>query len=124
MPGVLVHIIAACIISILAVLYYHDHRISKRAKLLPLMVFLIFWFSVFPDVFLALYYVFGVSDFFTMVQPHMIVHLLFFGVSVVAVVLLKFVVDVPKEPLFVMVFVSMVVHVVMDFFIPELGILI
>jgi len=121
MGGVLVHLCAGLLISIVAILYYRKY-FEKNEELLFILPFIAVWFSVFPDVFLGLYYILGISTFPVAVGIHMMAHTIFFVVSLVAVILLKFRIDIPNEPLFVIVFVSMVVHIIMDFFVPEMGI--
>lgn len=117
MAGILVH---AIIGLLLAYLFIRIFNIKEKIPVILVAV----WFSTIPDTFCILYYLFGIPiEMYGNSMWYFISHPLFFVLSFVGLVLLRFKIDLPHEKLYVIAFLAVVIHFIMDLTIQEIGIL-
>ena len=117
MGGLITHLVAGLIISMIALLYYR-----KKIKSLGGISFLVLvalWFSIVPDAFTALYIVLGIPFGEIYHILWLLSHPVFFGVSLAALFFLKRYVDVPNEMLWVVAFSAVALHFVIDLTVNE-----
>ena len=121
MPGMLPHLLAGSIMAIIGRYYYKDYFKGEEERALLIGACLIF--SVVPDIFLGLFYLYNLP-FDTMLSYHILLHAIFIPISLFFLIILKLYVDVKYEPIIVMSFWCIVLHILMDAFIAETGIFI
>ena len=121
MPGAIPHLIAGSIMFIIG-RYYFKSYFDKKDKILLAIVCLIF--SCLPDSFLAIYYTTHILSFEELLQYHILAHIIFTPLAVVGLLILRYMMDVKRKPVWIMGLWCILLHIVMDMFIPEGGVLI
>ena len=122
MPGVFVHLIAGSAMFFIGRYYfknYFDGEHKKKERLFLAAICLSF--SLLPDFFLGIYYTTHILSLDFLVPFHIFVHLIFSPIAIVVLLILKYVINVNREPVWVMGLWCIVLHIVMDLFIPEIG---
>ncbi len=119
MPGPLLHIVAACSVFILGIIYidrYYDKETIYSNWFLLGIVCLSF--SLVPDIFLGLYYTTHILSYKLLLYYHTIFHFLLFPISVIALFVLNILLDIRKKPVWNIGFCCILLHITMDLFIP------
>ena len=119
MPGVIPHLVAGFAMFFIGLFCFRKYFADKNASEKMLLLGVCLLFSCVPDFFGGLYHVFHLLPFETVEPYHFSLHLIITPVSLVVLLLLKFKFDVKREPIWVMGFCCIVVHIVMDLFINE-----
>jgi len=122
MPGVIVHLIAGSAMFFIGRYYfknYFDGGHKKKERLLLAAVCLSF--SLIPDLFLGIYYTTHILSFDFLVPYHTFTHFIFSPIAIAVLLILKYLVNINREPVWVMGLWCVVLHIVMDLFIPEIG---
>lgn len=125
MPGVLPHLLAGTILYFIgryAFRSYFEGAQKRNERILLLFVCL--FFSIIPDVFLGLYYVLGLSTFKELLPYHVMFHQIVTPLTIGVFVALILVIDRKRTPTWLMGILSVLVHIIMDHFIEEFGVLI
>ncbi len=118
MAGVLYHLLAGSALALIGRYYYNttfdgEHRLKERLYLIGTCLFL----SVFPDMFIGLKIFFGTET----MQFHLLLHVIALPISVFFLLMLHFYIDIKDEPIMVMGFISIVLHIILDYFVEEIG---
>ncbi len=119
MPGAIPHLFAGFVMFGVGLLVFNIYLKGRgREKLYLLLICLLF--SCIPDFFLVLYYLFGLFSRDVLMPYHVLFHSVFTPVFLVILVLL-FVVDVKRKPIWIMGCLCVLLHVGMDMVIHEGG---
>ena len=125
MPGAIPHLIAASAMFIVGRFYfkrYFDDPDKSWDVLILAVVCLLF--SFLPDFFLIIYYTTHVLPFCDFLPYHDLLYLISGPIAIVGLLILKYRVDIERKPIWIMGMWCILLHIVMDFFIPDaLGIL-
>ena len=122
MPGVLIHLITGSAIFFVGKLYfkkYFSDDYKKKKHLL--LAFVCILFSLIPDFFLGIYYSTHILSFEFLVPYHFFAHLIFSPIAIVLLLILKYWIDVKREPIWITGLWCLLLHIIMDLFIPEIG---
>lgn len=121
MPGVILHLIAGSALALAGRYYFDDYFKGKNKYWERLyLVIVCLLFSVIPDVFLGFYYSAPESFLYeSMIEFHILLHAVFIPVAIIILVLLKYKYDVRYEPVLVMGFWAILLHIAMDYLITE-----
>jgi len=123
MPGAIPHLIAGSAMFIIGRYYfksYFDGNDKVKERILLLFVCLSFTFIL--DFFLIIYYTTHTASFCDFLLYHDFLHLISGPMAIVGLLILKFVVDIKTKPVWIMGLWCMILHVIMDYFIPDFGI--
>ena len=123
MPGFLPHLIAGCAMFIIGRYFYKSYFDGKTKEQL-LLSFVCLSFSFIPDFPLGLYYIFNILSFKILVQYHFFLHIIISPLAIAILLILKYRVDTKREPIWLMGLCCIVLHIAMDLFIQETGVLI
>ena len=124
MPGILTHIIASCTTFIIGRYYYRSYFNSdnKTNKLLLLAVVCIS-FSLIPDFFLGIHYITHIFSKCIIMSYHNFTHVALIPIAIVSLLII-YLVNPKRKPIWVMGLWSIILHIVMDFFIYKEGLFI
>lgn len=125
MPGLLLHLIAGCAMFVIGKYYfksYFDGGNKTKERLLLAIVCLSF--SIIPDFFLGIYYTTHVLPFKILLQYHNLLHIIISPMAIVVFLILGYLIDTKRGPIWVMGLWSIILHITMDLFIQETGVLI
>lgn len=122
MPGAIPHITAGILLFILGSIYFKDYfkQDNTFKKLFFLLVVCLF-FSFIPDIFLIIHYIGNVFSFCSVIPYHNLLHIIFFVISIIFLLLLKFVINIKNKPIWIMGMWCLLVHITMDLIIPDTG---
>jgi uncharacterized membrane protein len=123
MPGLIPHLLAGTAMAIIGRLYFHtyfSHRIREQLYLLIICL----TFSIIPDFFLGLYYTIHLSSFHLLGYYHELLHLIITPLAIIALLILRYYSKGKRKPLWIMGFGCLILHIIMDLFIQEHGVLI
>lgn len=128
MPTLLPHLIAGCSMFIIGKYYfkrYFNSEDKNKEQFLLLLVCLSLSFV--PDLVLISYFLTIYTE--TRTSPpdivfmiHSSVHIALFLIAIGFLIGLKYKINVKREPIWIMGMLSIILHVLMDLFIPEYGI--
>ena len=122
MPGVFVHLIAGSAMFFIGRYYfknYFDGKHKKKERLLLAAVCMSF--SLIPDFFLGIYYTTHILPFDFLVKYHIFAHLIFSPIAIAVLLILKYLVNTNRDPVWIMGLWCVVLHIAMDLFIQEIG---
>jgi hypothetical protein len=122
MPSVLPHVIAGCLMFIIGKYHfksYFDGEDKTKERFLLLLVCLSF--SFLPDFILIIYYGTRTSPYDIAFMIHSFVHFITFLMAIIIIIYLKYEINVKRRPIWIMGMFSIILHVLMDLFIPEYG---
>jgi len=122
MPGAIPHLIAGSAMFIIGRYYYRsyfDGDNKFKEKILLAVVCLSF--SILPDFFLLIYYTTHILPFFTFLPFHDFLHIIFSPIAILVLLILKFKVNAKREPIWIMGIWCIIIHLIIDLFIPEHG---
>jgi len=120
MPGVIPHLLAGIAMAILGRFYfksYFDGKEKIKEKILLVIVCLIF--SVIPDIFLIIYYSTKIFSKEFFLPLHDTVYIIIGPIAIFFLILLKYGIELKTKPIWIMGFWSILLHLIMDFFISE-----
>jgi hypothetical protein len=123
MPGFLPHFIMGNVFFFIGWQYlknFSDETYYGRDYLL-LYIVCIFG-SIIPDFPLGLYYLFGISSFTTLLRYHIILHLIISPLAVISFIILNSVSNSRSKPIWLFGVICVIVHVLMDATIEEMGV--
>jgi len=120
MPGAIPHVLAGFALFGIGLLVFRTYFKGRlREKVYLLLVCLLF--SIIPDFFLALYFIFGFSSPHVLLPYHKEFHYVLTPVSLV-ILLLLFVIDARRKPIWIMGCFCILLHVGMDLIVHEGGV--
>ena len=120
MPGALPHLIAGCAMYITGRYYFRsyfdgDDKVKERL----LLLFICLSFSILPDFFLIIYYTTYIFPIEVFLPYHDFVFLISSPLAIVALLILKYVVDIETKPVWIMGMWCILLHISMDLFLPH-----
>jgi len=123
MPGALPHLIAGCAMYITGRYYFRsyfdgDDKVKERL----LLLFICLSFSLIPDFLLVIYYTTHVLPLEILFPYHDFVHIIAGPIAIVALLILKYGVDIERKPVWIMGMWSILLHITMDLFLPHNGV--
>ena len=123
MPGIIPHLLAGTGMFLIGEFYFHfkskdNHPLSDHISLLAVTLF----FSLFPDFPLGLYYVFGIYSTKILMEYHVFLHTIITPLSLVGLLIIKYVLNTKREPIWIMGIICILIHITMDAYIHEGGI--
>jgi len=123
LPGILLHLIAGTSLFLIGEYYfrYKYQKLIERCDHI-LLFGTCMVFSLIPDITLGLYYVFHISTFETLVVYHYLFQIILIPAVFIGIFLLKFVIHPKKTLIWMFGMFCILLHIVMDFFIPEYGV--
>jgi hypothetical protein len=123
MPGAIPHVIAGCIMYIIGRYHfcgYFNGEDKTKERYLLLLVCLSFGFI--PDFIVIIYYFIGTHPSGAIFILHTFIHFIFLLMALVILIHLQYGFKIEREPIWIMGMWSIILHVIMDLFIPEYGI--
>lgn len=123
MPGALPHLIAGCAMYLIGRYYfkrYFDGKEKIKERLLLALVCISF--SFIPDFFLIIYYITYMMPKESFVVYHDLFSLILIPVSLGGLLLIRYVMNTRRKPIWTMGFLCILLHIVMDVFFEETSI--
>lgn len=122
MPGIIPHLIAGTSMFLIGEFYFHyKSKINHPPKDHVLLLGVTLFFSLFPDFPLGLYYVFNLYSPQILMEFHLLLHAIITPLSIVTLLIIKYVVNTKKEPIWIMGIICILIHITMDTYIHEGG---
>jgi hypothetical protein len=123
MPGAIPHLIAICALYLIGRHHYKDYFQGDNKNKEKYLLFLVcFIFTFLPDIVLIIYYVLGVDPPDPIFTIHNFVHFILAFMAFVILLDFRNRENIDRKPIWIMGLWSIIVHVIMDVFIPEYGI--
>ena len=123
MPGLITHLIGAGAMFAVGWYYFREYfNDSKKTKKLVILGIVCVIFTFIPDFFLILYYTTYVLPFCTLLQYHDFLYLISGPIAIVGILFLKFGPNIRYKPIWFMGLWCIILHVLMDYFLPDHGI--
>jgi membrane-bound metal-dependent hydrolase YbcI (DUF457 family) len=123
MPGLLPHLFAGISLYCIGRLYFKKYFINNPND--NYLLFLIcLLFSIIPDLFLGIYYTTHVLSFNTLKEYHNMTHYLFSPIAFILLIIAICWRGLSKRPIWIMGLFAIGIHILMDIFIDEFGVLI
>ena len=122
MPGFLTHLITGRLLFVIGrygFRKYFDGKIKEKILLAVVCLSL----SVIPDLFLGVYYTTHILPFDILVRYHILSHFVFSPMAAAGIFLLIFIVNKNRRPIWFMGLLALMIHIIMDLFFPETGVL-
>lgn len=122
MPGIIPHLLAGTGIFLVGEFYFHykskdHHPLSDHVLLLGITLF----FSLFPDFPLGLYYMFNIHPLEILMEYHTLLHTIITPLSIVGLLVIKYIINAKREPIWIMGIICILIHIMMDTYIHEGG---
>ena len=122
MPGIIPHLLAGTGMFLVGEFYFHynskdHHPLSDHVLLLGITLF----FSLFPDAPLGLYYLFNIYSLEILVEYHILLHTIITPFSIVGLLVIKYIINTKREPIWIMGIICILIHIMMDTYIHEGG---
>lgn len=122
MPGIIPHLLAGTNMFLVGEFYFHykskmTHPPVDHVLLLGVTLF----FSLFPDFPLGLYYMFNLYSPEILMDFHITLHTIITPISLAGLLIIKYVVNTKKEPIWIMGIICILIHITMDTYIHEGG---
>lgn len=122
MPGLIPHLLAGSAMILIGRRYYtkyfHEHPSEIRNLIIVSLIC-----SILPDFFLGIYYTFKILPFSILLQYHQLLHLIMTPTAIVILLALQFKIDIKRRPIWTIGLCCILLHIVMDSFIQEHGVL-
>ena len=120
MPGFIPHLIAGCTMFFIGRYYfknYFDGKDKFRERLL--LAFVCLSFSFLPDFFLIIYYTTHILPKETFVPYHEAFYFILLPIVISSLIILKYLNNIKRKPIWIMGSLCIVLHLIMDFFVQE-----
>lgn len=122
MPGIIPHLLTGTGIFIIGEFYFHYkskivHPPIDHVLLLGVTLF----FSLIPDFPLGLYYVFNLYSPQILMKYHSLLHTIITPISIAGLLIIKYVLNTKKEPIWLIGILCILIHIIMDVYIHEGG---
>ena len=123
LPGALPHLLAGCTMYFIGRYHYKEYfggDSKTKERLLLAVTCLIF--SFIADFVLIIYYLTYIYSFDILCPIHSFVHFLFLIFAIISLFILVLIVNIKRKPIWIMGMWTIILHVLMDFVIPDSGI--
>lgn len=124
MPGLSIHLIAGYTLLLIGRYYYRNYFTDDKTKELLLLAAVCLFFSIIPDFYLGIYYATHIFPRETLIPYHNLTHLVLFPVTIIGLLILGFLINTKRKPIWIMGLWAIILHITMDFFIPSTSVLI
>jgi uncharacterized membrane-anchored protein len=122
MPGFLPHLIAGFAMFFIGRYYYNDYFVGKnKLKENFLLLFICLFFSFIVDIFLIVYYLTKVFPLKTFLPYHNLAAIIAGPIVIFLLFFLMFKDNIKYKPILIIGLWSIILHLVMDFFLPHAG---
>jgi len=123
MPGALLHLAAGTAMFGIGRFYFKSYfEGDNKTKESILLLVVCLFFSIIPDFFLIIYYTTYILPFEVLLTYHDVVLLISGPIAIVTLLILKYWVNIERKPLLIMGIWCILLHIIMDLFIPDTGI--
>ena len=123
MPGAIPHLIAGCTMFFIGRYFFKNYFDGKdKLKERLLLAGVCLSFSFLPDFFLIIYYLTGIFPKENFVIFHDLFSLILLPIAIVGLIILKYIVNTKRGPIWIMGCFCILLHITMDFFIEETGV--
>lgn len=123
MPGFLPHFFMGNVFFLIGWQYmknFYEEKYYRKDYLLLYMVCVLG--SIIPDFPLGLYYLFGISSFSTLLHYHILLHLIISPLAVICFIILTSITHMRSKPIWLFGVLCVIVHILMDATIEEMGV--
>ncbi len=123
MPGIIPHLLTGTGMFLIGEFYFRyksekKHPYSDHILLLGITLF----FSLFPDFPLGIYYVFHIFTPEALMEFHNLIHTIITPISIAGLLIIKYIINTKREPIWIMGLICIILHITMDAYIHEGGI--
>ncbi len=116
MPGIIPHVIAGCAMFIIGRYYYRSYfDIENKTKKLLILAFVCLSFSLIPDFSLGIHYTMHIFSRCTAMYYHKFIHVALIPIAIAALLII-YLVNPKRKPIWIMGLWSIILHIAMDFF--------
>jgi hypothetical protein len=120
MPGAIPHLITGLTIFFVTLIFYKNYLKKQLTERGFFSLFIIcLFFSIFPDIFLIIFYSTNMYNKCIFEPYHIIFHLLLIPFSLIAYLLIKFKLKIKNEEIYIIAIICILVHLILDIFAPE-----
>ena len=118
MPGLIPHLIAGTALYFIGIYYFRTYfKKNNKNKLLLALICIIF--SLIPDIFLGIFYTTHLFSFETLIPYHILTHIIIIPTAIITFIVLIFILDTKRKPIYTIGIVAIILHIVMDLIIQE-----
>lgn len=122
MPGIIPHLLAGSSMFLVGEFYFHyKSKITHPPIDHMLLLGVTLFFSLFPDFPLGIYYMFNLYSPEILMDYHITLHTIITPLSLAGLLVIKYVVNTKKEPIWIMGIICILIHITMDTYIHEGG---
>lgn len=122
MPGIIPHLLAGSSMFLVGEFYFHyKSKITHPPIDHMLLLGVTLFFSLFPDFPLGIYYMFNLYSPEILMDYHITLHTIITPLSIAGLLVIKYVVNTKKEPIWIMGIICILIHITMDTYIHEGG---
>lgn len=118
MSGFIPHLLAGAFFYFVGRIIYSSYFTQNKKRKLQLAAICL-TFSLIPDVFLGLYYTTGLLSFKALLPYHVITHLILTPAAIILLTVLALAVDTKRRPIWIMGIAALLLHIIMDSYVPE-----
>jgi hypothetical protein len=123
MPGAIPHLIVAITMIVIGRYYFKNYfNKSEKIKKLLILAIVCLIFGFIPDFFLIIYYTTHVFSFCEILPFHNFILTISGPVAIIGLLILIFKVDIKTKPIWIMGMWCILLHVILDLFIPDTSI--
>ena len=123
MPGALPHLFAGCTLYLVGRLYYRNYYQEENITKERFLLFIsCLFFTFIVDIVLIFHYLTNLFDIEVMWCLHSLVHNIFFFAAIVSLFIFSLSTKIKRKPIWIMGMWAIILHVIMDFFLPDTGI--
>lgn len=122
MPGIIPHLLAGSSMFLVGEFYFkYKSKITHPPIDHMLLLGVTLFFSLFPDFPLGIYYMFNLYSPEILMDYHITLHTIITPLSITGLLIIKYVVNTKKEPIWIMGIICILIHITMDTYIHEGG---
>jgi membrane-bound metal-dependent hydrolase YbcI (DUF457 family) len=120
MAGLIPHLIAGSLLYLIGrYSFQHYFETNQKTKRKLTLAGMCLGLSIFPDVFLGAYYTVHLLSYKTLIPYHEFTHYVLIPFAILVLLLLIFIIDQKRKPLWIMGLCALVLHVIMDVLLQE-----
>ena len=124
MPGVIPHLIAGCVIFFISRYYFRNYFRDKRIIQHLLLLCTSLVCSIIPDFFLGIHFVTHLICYEFLAPYQELTHLIIAPIAISLLLIVKYRLNLQKEPIWITCLCAIIFHIIMDLIIPDTSYLI